>query len=175
MGPQDFRGLGLFAGTMSTQTSLENRESDPPGFPFSGGSSSSRFPIPDSRFPIPDSRLAGNRELKLTRNSETGRFPIPSRPGPGIGVPQWGGTPAVSWSASSDQGWCGGRLPHDNANRGALLFQSRTPTRSPSREFRDLGYRHADSLQELRLLLLACVPARTTSSLLLLTQLLEGT
>ncbi len=35
-----------------------------------------------------------------------------------------------------------------------------------------LGYRNADSLQELRLLL-ACVPARTTTSLLLLTQLLE--
>ncbi len=35
-----------------------------------------------------------------------------------------------------------------------------------------LGYRDADSPQELRLLL-ACVPARTTNSLLLLTQPLE--
>ncbi len=35
-----------------------------------------------------------------------------------------------------------------------------------------VAYRHADSLPELRLLLLACVLARTTSSLLLM-QLLE--
>ena len=64
---------------------------------------------------------------------------------------------------SSGQVWCGGRLP--------IVAHT---VEDSIRENLTLGYRDADSLQELRLLL-ACVPTRTPSLLrvLLLTQLLE--
>ncbi len=71
-----------------------------------------------------------------------------------------GGQSAWVVQSASDQVWCGGleRLPVV-ANTVEDLGVT-------------LGYRDADSLQELRLLL-ACVPARTPSLLLLLTQPLE--
>jgi hypothetical protein len=81
-----------------------------------------------------------------------------------------GGQSASVVHSASDQVWCGGRLPvvaHTVKARDSGVT---------------LGYRDADSLQELRLLL-ACVPARTPSLLrsfllrsgqvLLLTQPLE--
>ena len=69
-----------------------------------------------------------------------------------------GGQSAWVVHSASDQVWCGGRLPvvaHTVEDSGVTL-----------------GYRDADSLQELRLLL-ACIPARTPSLLLLLTKPLE--
>ena len=85
-----------------------------------------------------------------------------------LGPPSWGGRRWVvcAWVTSggqsawvvhsaSDQVWCGGRLP----------VVAHTSTVEDSGV--TLGYRDADSLQELRLLL-ACVPARTPSLLLLL-------
>ncbi len=69
-----------------------------------------------------------------------------------------GGQGAWVVHRASDQAWGGGRLPIV-----AYTVEDSGVT---------LGYRDAGSLQELRLLL-ACVPAQTTTSLLLLTQLLE--
>ncbi len=72
-----------------------------------------------------------------------------------------GGQGAWVVHRASGQVWCGGRLPI--VELVAYTVEDSGVT---------LGYRDADSRQELRLLL-ACVPAGATTSLLLLTQLLE--